>query len=52
MFGPDWAPTNRCHDCDVLPGGFHHRGCDMEECPRCGHQLLSCDCHPYDDDEL
>lgn len=26
----------RCHDCNVLPGYFHHPGCDVEECPRCG----------------
>jgi len=33
-----------CHDCSVAAGGVHHPGCDMEECPRCGHQLLSCEC--------
>lgn len=32
--------TQRCHDCDVLPGGYHHRGCDMEECPACKRQLI------------
>jgi hypothetical protein len=31
----------RCHDCDVLPGGFHHRGCDWEVCPSCRKQLIS-----------
>ena len=34
----------RCHDCNCAPGGFHHPGCDMEHCPRCGGQLISCDC--------
>ena len=42
-----------CGDCGVRPGGFHHRGCDMEECPRCRGQLISCGCDvsesPYDD---
>ena len=37
-------PARRCHDCNVAAGGFHHPGCDMEECPRCHGQLLSCGC--------
>ena len=38
------APETRCHDCVVRTGQFHHVGCDMEECPACGGQMLSCDC--------
>jgi hypothetical protein len=34
----------RCHDCGVQPGQFHHPGCDMEECPDCGGQLITCSC--------
>lgn len=34
----------RCHDCNVEPGGYHHPGCDMEYCPRCHGQLISCGC--------
>jgi hypothetical protein len=33
-----------CHDCGVQIGAKHHLNCDMERCPRCGLQLISCDC--------
>lgn len=32
-----------CHDCAAALGERHVRGCDMEECPICFGQLLSCD---------
>lgn len=34
----------RCHDCGAKPNNYHHLGCDVERCPICGHQLISCDC--------
>lgn len=37
-------PNHRCHDCGVKAGQFHHPGCDVEECPLCHHQLISCGC--------
>lgn len=38
---PTWF---RCPDCNVIPGGIHHMNCDQEHCPKCGGQLISCDC--------
>lgn len=37
-----YAPS--CHDCGAVEGEYHHPGCDMEECPRCGGQYFICDC--------
>jgi hypothetical protein len=34
-----------CPDCNAPLGLFHHPGCDWEECPRCGFQLLACACN-------
>ena len=33
-----------CHDCAVKEGQIHEFSCDMERCPFCGRQLLSCNC--------
>ena len=33
-----------CHDCGCEEGELHELGCDMERCPFCGEQLISCAC--------
>jgi len=35
----------RCHDCHVKEGELHHFNCDMERCPFCGNQLITCGCY-------
>jgi hypothetical protein len=35
------------HDCAAKEGQLHRLGCDMERCPFCGGQLISCKC-PYE----
>ena len=43
-WGADFQP---CHDCAVIMGQFHVRGCDAEEGPACHGQAIACKC-PYD----
>ncbi len=33
-----------CHDCKAEEGYLHTPGCDMEKCPKCGDQIISCEC--------
>jgi hypothetical protein len=48
--GEDYWPLDMeiCGDCGVKKGQYHTDGCDIEQCPICGNQLLSCDCEIYD----
>lgn len=49
----------RCGDCGVALGGHHHPGCDLQRCPSCRGQMVTCGCRfdedgpdddePYDD---
>jgi hypothetical protein len=51
-----WRGRGRCGDCGVNPRGFHHLGCDVQRCPLCEGQMISCGCRfdedgPDDDEE-
>jgi hypothetical protein len=47
----DWgADGHPCGDCGVLKGQYHVPGCDVEQCPNCGEQAITCDCE-YESDE-
>ena len=47
--GADDMETPTCDDCGVVRGKLHLIGCDLEPCPRCGGQAITCDCF-YEDD--
>jgi len=38
--------NEKCHDCGIKneKGNVHHYGCDIERCPKCDGQLISCGC--------
>jgi hypothetical protein len=47
----DWHPVTlpeRCHDCGVVLGQLHVPSCDMERCPNCQGQAISCGCERTD----
>ena len=40
------VPCNeeKCHDCAATLGEMHVLSCDMERCPKCSNQLITCGC--------
>ena len=44
-----WTATAPCGDCGVQTGGYHHLGCDIQECPSCRRPMISCGCR-FDED--
>ncbi|MBX3469549.1 MAG: hypothetical protein KF878_21970 [Planctomycetes bacterium] len=43
---PAEARREPCRHCGTIRGKLHDPGCDFEECPVCGGQVMSCDCDP------
>jgi hypothetical protein len=41
---PETRQREICGDCGVDEGHYHVLGCDKEDCPFCGRQLISCYC--------
>ncbi|GAC1352742.1 MAG: hypothetical protein NVS3B20_15690 [Polyangiales bacterium] len=33
-----------CPDCGTYYGDVHQVGCEVEECPKCGGQVVACSC--------
>jgi hypothetical protein len=38
------ADRQPCRDCGVVKGQLHVINCDVEQCPVCGRQAITCDC--------
>lgn len=41
---PETVPETECIVCGAQSGQPHDFGCELEECPRCGDQLVHCGC--------
>lgn len=48
----DWGANDHpCGDCAVIKEQYHVPGCDIERCPSCNNQAISCDCEYEGDDD-
>ena len=45
------AEQHPCHDCAVVKGQLHVPGCDVEKCPKCHWQAISCGCGSDEEEE-
>ena len=36
------SKSDNCPACSAKPGELHRPGCNVEQCPMCGRQLLGC----------
>ena len=43
-WGSNFGEDPTCGDCGCHVGQQHKKYCDIERCPACGGQLISCDC--------
>lgn len=41
LYPDEMRPQEHCNDCWCPVGGFHHPGCDVEQCPH--GQLIGCE---------
>ncbi|MEL6107085.1 MAG: hypothetical protein AAFU85_13665 [Planctomycetota bacterium] len=41
---PSESLNGPCRHCSTIRGKLHSFDCDYEQCPKCNHQLMTCDC--------
>jgi hypothetical protein len=49
-YGLETRCEGKCPDCGTRKGELHAEGCDIEECPRCHGQRISCNCPDFEMD--